>query len=147
MPISQQIHILHLEDSPRDAELIHAQLSAGGLDFDVALVDTKEQYLAALAKDAFDLILVDYNMPGYSGIDLVYEALSIQPLLPIALASGYITAEIEQAAMAAGARALVHKPNDVEELCATVHRLLNERWRTAPPRHWACAPEIGRAHV
>ena len=74
-----------------------------------------------------DLLVTDYNMPGYSGIDLVHEALSIQPQLPIALASGYITTEIEQAALAAGARALVHKPNDVEELCATVHRLLNER--------------------
>jgi hypothetical protein len=49
----------------------------------------------------------------------------IRPDLPVALASGYVTAEIEQAAMAEGARALIHKPNDVEELCATVHRLIH----------------------
>jgi two-component system cell cycle sensor histidine kinase/response regulator CckA len=48
----------------------------------------------------------------------------IRPDLPVALASGYVTAEIEQAAMAEGARALIHKPNDVEELCATVERLI-----------------------
>lgn len=35
-----------------------------------------------------------------------------------------MTAEIEQAAIAEGARALIHKPNDVEELCATVQRLI-----------------------
>ncbi|MEG0201183.1 MAG: ATP-binding protein, partial [Comamonas sp.] len=75
----------------------------------------------------FDLVVTDYNMPGYSGLDLVVEALEIRPGLPIALASGYVTAEIENAALAAGAKALIYKPNDVEELCATVHRLLHER--------------------
>jgi CheY-like chemotaxis protein len=42
----------------------------------------------------------------------------------VALASGYVTAEIEQSALAEGARALIHKPNDVDELCDTVQRLL-----------------------
>jgi DNA-binding NarL/FixJ family response regulator len=44
--------------------------------------------------------------------------------LPVALASGFVTADIEQSALAEGARALIHKPNDVEELCETVQRLL-----------------------
>ena len=74
----------------------------------------------------FDLVVTDYNMPGYCGLELVKEAQQIRPDLPVALASGYVTAEIEQAALSAGARALIHKPNDVEELCATVHRLLHE---------------------
>jgi DNA-binding NtrC family response regulator len=56
----------------------------------------------------------------------VREARGIRPDLPVALASGYVTAEIEREAMAEGARALIHKPNDVQELCATVQRLLQE---------------------
>jgi CheY-like chemotaxis protein len=72
----------------------------------------------------YDLLVTDYNMPGFCGVDLVREARQIRPDLPVALASGYVTAEIEQAAMAEGARALIHKPNDVEELCATVQRLI-----------------------
>ena len=63
-------------------------------------------------------------MPGFCGVDLVREARRIRPDLPVALASGYVTAEIEQAALAEGARALIHKPNDVEELCTTVQRLI-----------------------
>ena len=35
--------------------------------------------------------------------------------------------EVEQAALAEGERALIHKPNDVAELCATVDRLAHER--------------------
>jgi CheY-like chemotaxis protein len=73
----------------------------------------------------YDLLVTDYNMPGFCGVDLVREARLIRPDLPVALASGYVTAEIEQAALAEGARALIHKPNDVEELCATVHQLVH----------------------
>jgi two-component system cell cycle sensor histidine kinase/response regulator CckA len=48
----------------------------------------------------------------------------IRPELPVALASGYVTPEIEESAMAEGARALIHKPNDVDEMCETLERLL-----------------------
>lgn len=72
----------------------------------------------------FDLLVTDYNMPGYSGIELLRETRLIRPDLPVALASGYVTAEIEQSALSVGARALIHKPNDVDELCETVQRLL-----------------------
>ena len=72
----------------------------------------------------FDLLVTDYNMPGYCGVDLLLEARAIRPDLPVALASGYVTTEIEQRAFAAGASALIHKPNDVEELCETVQQLL-----------------------
>jgi CheY-like chemotaxis protein len=72
----------------------------------------------------FDLLVTDYNMPGYCGIELLREARKIRPELPVALASGYVTAEIEQSALAEGARALIHKPNDVDEMCETLQRLL-----------------------
>jgi two-component system cell cycle sensor histidine kinase/response regulator CckA len=71
-----------------------------------------------------DLLVTDYNMPGYSGVELLREARLIRPSLPVALASGYITPEIEQSALAEGARALIHKPNDVDEMCETLQQLL-----------------------
>jgi CheY-like chemotaxis protein len=75
---------------------------------------------------AYDLVVTDYNMPGYCGVDLLREARLIRPELPVALASGYVTTEIEESAFSEGARALIHKPNDVEELCETVQRLIQE---------------------
>ena len=78
------------------------------------------------APHRYDLLVTDYNMPGYCGVDLVREARSIRADLPVALASGYITADIEREALAEGARALIHKPNDAAELCATVQRLVGD---------------------
>lgn len=72
----------------------------------------------------FDLVVTDYNMPGYSGLELLRAVRLIRPDLPVALASGYVTAEIEQSALTEGARALIHKPNDVDEMCETLQKLL-----------------------
>ena len=82
--------------------------------------------MAALHADPFsiDLLVTDYNMPGYSGLDVLREAKTLRPDLPVALASGYVTPELESEAIAQGANALIYKPNDVNELCETVERLI-----------------------
>lgn len=72
----------------------------------------------------YDLMVTDYNMPDLNGVDLLRQVQTIRADLPVALASGYVTREIEQSALAAGAQALIHKPNDVGELVDTVQRLL-----------------------
>jgi two-component system, cell cycle sensor histidine kinase and response regulator CckA len=80
----------------------------------------------ALARnpEGYDLLVTDYNMPGYSGVELLRAAKAIRSSLPVALASGYVTPEMEAEAFASGASALVYKPNDVNELCETVQRLV-----------------------
>ncbi|MBP6483377.1 MAG: response regulator, partial [Rhodoferax sp.] len=82
---------------------------------------------AALQADPqkFDILVTDYNMPGYSGIDLLRQAKRIRADLPVALASGYVTPELEQSAIQEGANALIYKPNDVNEFCETVQRLID----------------------
>lgn len=119
-------HIMYVDDDQALVFLVTRLLRRRG--YTVSGFTDPHEALARLQTDpsTVHLLVTDYNMPGYSGVDLVREALQAQPALPVALASGYVTAEIEQAALSAGARALIHKPNDVEELCATVHRLLHE---------------------
>jgi len=71
-----------------------------------------------------DLLVTDYNMPGCSGLDLLRRAEALRPQMPVALASGYVTPELEKMALQEGASALIYKPNDVNELCETVERLI-----------------------
>jgi two-component system cell cycle sensor histidine kinase/response regulator CckA len=75
----------------------------------------------------FDLVVTDYNMPAVSGLEVLLASREIRSDLPVALASGYVTPEIELAALEAGARALIYKPNDVSELCDTMERLIQAK--------------------
>ena len=118
-------HVMYVDDDEALVFLVQRLLRRRG--YEVSGFTDPHTAAAALRAEPqrYDLLVTDYNMPGYCGVDLVREALSIRADLPVALASGYITAEIEQAARNEGARALIHKPNDVEELCATVQRLIH----------------------
>ena len=119
----QQRHVMYVDDDEALVFLVQRLLRRRG--YQVSGFTDPHAALAALAQAPwdYDLLVTDYNMPGFSGLELLREARRLHPALPMALASGYVTQEIEQAAMDAGAAALVHKPNDVEELCATVQRL------------------------
>lgn len=118
--------VMYVDDDEALVFLVKRLLTRKG--YQVITFTDPRQALAALQldTDSCDLLVTDYNMPGYSGVDLLRDAMALRPDLPVALASGYVTPEIEKEALAAGARALIHKPNDVDELCGTVHKLLTE---------------------
>jgi PAS domain S-box-containing protein len=117
-------HVLYVDDDQALAFLVQRVLTRRG--FKVSTYTDAQAALAALRAQPseVDLLVTDYNMPGFSGVDVLQEARRIRADLPMALASGYVTPEIEAQARAAGARALIHKPNDVAELCDTVQRLI-----------------------
>ncbi|MEZ5717446.1 MAG: ATP-binding protein [Burkholderiaceae bacterium] len=118
-------HVIYVDDDQALVFLVQRLLRRRG--YQVSGFTDPREAAAVLRADPqkFDLLVTDYNMPGYSGVDLLRAVREIRPDLPVALASGHVTAEIEQSARAAGARALIHKPNDVQELCDTVDRLVH----------------------
>jgi len=117
-------HVMYVDDDQALVFLVERVLTRKG--FKVTSFTDPHMAATALRADPQDyhLLVTDYNMPGYCGVDLLREAKVIRSGLPVALASGYVTAEIEQSAITEGAQALIHKPNDVEELCEIVQRLI-----------------------
>jgi len=117
-------HVMYVDDDQALVFLVERVLKRKG--FKVTTFTDPHMAATALRADPQDyhLLVTDYNMPGYCGVDLLREARVIRPGLPVALASGYVTAEIERSAIDEGAQALIHKPNDVEELCEIVQRLI-----------------------
>jgi two-component system, cell cycle sensor histidine kinase and response regulator CckA len=120
-------HVMYVDDDEALVFLVERVLTRKG--FKVSSFTDPHLASAALRERAqeFDLLVTDYNMPGFCGIDLLREARDIRPELPVALASGYVTPEIEQQAFIEGAGALIHKPNDVDELCDIVQKLVQQR--------------------
>jgi CheY-like chemotaxis protein len=118
-------HVMYVDDDEALVFLVNRVLTRKG--FKVTAFTDPHEAAAALRSQpqTYDLLVTDYNMPGYSGVDLLRDAKAIRADLPVALASGYVTPDIEQRALQEGANALIYKPNDVSELCETVQRLIS----------------------
>jgi signal transduction histidine kinase/CheY-like chemotaxis protein len=119
-------HVMYVDDDQALVFLVERVLRRKGFTVTAFTEPLEAQQALAAAPQDYDLLVTDYNMPGYSGIDLLRAAKAVRADLPVALASGYVTPEIEKAAFEAGASALVYKPNDVNELCETVQRLIQD---------------------
>jgi len=118
------LRILHLEDDPKDAELICAALEEAGFAPEIVVVQTKADYLARLDQ-GWEIILADYKLPQLSGLQAL--ALFKERGLDISfiLISGAIDEEAALAAMHAGASDYVLK-NHLTRLGPAVERGLRE---------------------
>jgi two-component system, cell cycle sensor histidine kinase and response regulator CckA len=123
--LERPIRILHLEDDARDAELIEAQLVNAGLASSIIRVDTGAEFETALTEDAVDLILVDYNVPGYDGGSAVRGARQRQPGTPVIVVSGTVGEEAAVECLRMGATDYVLKQR-LARFVPAVRRALNE---------------------
>ncbi len=123
-PPADQPHILYLDDDDTLVFLVRRLLERRGY----RVTSFTDQQLAVNAvreqPEAFQLLLTDYNMPGMSGLDVARAVLAINPKLPVAVASGYITDELQAEAKTAGVREVVFKTDAVEAFCEVVARLV-----------------------
>src|ERR1700722_11173901 len=92
--MTHPLRVLHLEDSPRDAEMVRHKLDDEGVSCDIFLASNKDSFEAALMREPFDLILSDYNLPGYDGVAALKQAQAIQPDVPVILISGTVLDEV-----------------------------------------------------
>lgn len=117
-------HILYLDDDDTLVFLVRRLLERRG--YRVTAFTEQRQAIEAVRADpaGFHLLLTDYNMPGMSGLDVARAVLTLNPSLPVAVASGYITDELQAEARAAGVREVVFKTDAVEAFCEIVARLV-----------------------
>ncbi len=123
--MTPRLRVLHLEDSPRDAELIRHRLDAGGLVCDILVADGKDRFETALAEEPFDLIISDYNLPGYDGVAALKQAQTIQPNVPVILISGTVVEEQAVRCLHIGATDYLLKQR-LERLVPAVRRAIDE---------------------
>lgn len=99
----KNLRVLHLEDSDEDHALVVAYLRKGGITGHVERIETADELLLALNQSDWDLILSDYNLPGYSGLAALDTVRSLGLLVPFILVSGEIGEDIAVQAMRNGA--------------------------------------------
>src|SRR4051812_23289137 len=84
------MQLLHLEDSPTDAELIALLIRREWPQCAIHHVATEDEYRAALERKTFDLVLSDYSLPGFDGLKALAMARSRFPDTPFVFLSGTI---------------------------------------------------------
>ncbi len=127
------MHILYLEDDPRDAELVQTMLEVEGVDCAVTLVDTRPDFVAALEREGFDLILADYSLPSFDGLSALKLAVERRPELPFIFVSGTMGEEVAIEALKIGATDYVLKTR-LTRILPSVQRALREGLQRAERR-------------
>lgn len=131
--IPRAIRILLLEDNPLDAELAAEQLRAGGIEHVLTQVSSRDEFIAALAAEPFDLILADYSLPSFDGVSALELARARVPDTPFVFLSGTLGEERAVEAMKNGASDYVIK-HHLDRLPRTVLRALAEAHEIAQRR-------------
>ncbi len=121
----KEIRILLLEDNPVDAELIDFELREAEISFILKRVETEETFEQALRGFAPNLILSDYDLPTYSGIQALILAKKICPHVPFILVTGAVTEDRAIEVLTSGARDYVLK-HRLSRLVPAVRRALAE---------------------
>src|ERR1051326_4689385 len=109
MSKNKPLRILHLEDEPDFADLVRSLLERDGVQAELTLVTTREEFTKALSQDDFDLILADYLLPSYNGLEALSAAREICPQKPFLIVSGTIGDQAAIESLKAGATDYVLK--------------------------------------
>jgi signal transduction histidine kinase len=119
----KHLHILHLEDSEIDHQLVVRALHKEGLAFSIERVDTLKDFQQSNSATQYDVILADYRLPGFTALD-AWHALQNQPLRPpFILLSGAIGETAAVAAIQLGISDYLPK-DDLRNLRRVIERTL-----------------------
>jgi PAS domain S-box-containing protein len=101
--MSNEHRILIIEDAPTDAELNEHELRKAGLAFTARRVETREAFLRALTDFEPDIILSDYSLPQFNGLEALRLLKEQDADVPFILVTGSLTEEVAVECMKEGA--------------------------------------------
>jgi PAS domain S-box-containing protein len=123
---SSLTRILHLEDSETDRELVKLLLRDAGIDCEITAVQTEADFVRSLNQESWDLILSDFCLPSYDGMQALTTAAMTCPSTPFIFVTGTIGEDIAVESLKSGATDYVLKQR-MTRLGGSVRRALNER--------------------
>lgn len=132
-PVGQRLRVLIVEDNPSDALLMEIELTRAGFDVESERVSAEPALVAALVGHEWDVVLADYKLPAYSGLEALDAVTKTRPDLPLILVSGAIDVPTALGAVNAGARDFVLK-DDLKRLPSIISRELADTERRAENR-------------
>ena len=120
------LHALIVENSANDADLILCELRDSGFLVKSTLVETRDAFRAALRDQSFDVVLADYRLPGWSGLDAFADLRSAGHNIPFLMITGTIGEEAAVECIKQGINDYVLKDH-LKRLPVALNRALSEK--------------------
>ena len=117
--------ILIVDDEARVAFFLMEGLKGLGNEYEVYTVASAELALEQFHHQPFDLAVIDYRLPGTSGLDLIKQLKDISPTTQTIVVTAYGTPELEDEAYRLHAYRYLAKPFHIEDLMYTVQEALS----------------------
>ena len=114
--------ILIVDDEPDIAEVLGDRLEASG--YDIRVRDSARGCYDAVEEAVPDLVLMDIQMPGESGLEALEKLKVSHPDLPVVICSASPSQDIQDDALSRGARAFLLKPYEPAALMQAVTSIL-----------------------
>src|SRR5437899_2649403 len=117
--------VLIIDDEPVIRESLQTILEMEG--YRVETAGDGEEGLARIAGEPFDVVLLDYALPGRNGLEVLAEVRAHDPQLAVIMVTAFGTVENAVRAMQVGAVNFVQKPWDNEKLLADIRNAVLRR--------------------
>lgn len=119
--------ILIVEDHPIVSESLERIIAAAGLDVECTAASTAARGLACLNNKAYDLILLDINLPDMSGIEFCASARNRYPDLKILAITTVAQRHVVEKMLDQGADGFILKTSDTGDITEGIRQVLNGR--------------------
>ncbi len=124
---TQPIRILYVDDNPLDRELVRDSLINESNGFELIEVSTRAQFEKTLTNEEFDLVLSDFHILGYNGLDILKIVQDNKPEIPVVIVTGTGSEEIAVQAMKMGAASYVIKtPHHIKGLPLSIRNAIDK---------------------
>lgn len=114
----ESAQVLLVDDDPDLRKMIGILLKQMGLQ--CTAVESSEEAMLCLENQGYELVIVDKNLPGLSGLQLARIIHLLSPETPILLITGYASEETAREAAALGITEYIRKPIDIDDFRRTV---------------------------
>ena len=119
------LKILFVEDCEDDVNLLVRHLKKGGINLEFERVDNQDSMNEAISKTFWDLVIADYVLPHFSGIEALKLIKEMNLDIPFIIVSGAIGEDIAAETMKAGAHDYILK-NNLLRLVPAIERELKD---------------------
>ena len=126
LKIKEVVNVLIIDDHKmvRDGLKIMLTSLRNLMQFKVQEAENGEEAIIKINRNSFDIVILDYQMPGISGVETIYRILRIKPQMKILALSNYDEVPCIQSMMDAGAKGYVLKNIEPTEMLNAIKAVL-----------------------